>query len=264
VLGHNAQPDYFAQDQYKELDPAARILDDLGAVAPRATHTELRTILGSFLFSEDDVAKTIGVLSGGERNRYALARMLMMPSNLLLLDEPTNHLDMRAKDVLLRALEDYTGTLVFVSHDRYFIDKLATRVFEVENGAVNVFPGNYEDYLWRKSGTGAAPAPAAAEKAGASQHIQTASQSPAAPKPPLRPARLNPIKLRQMKERRREIEEEVTRLETEIADYEGALANFVSAEETARVSRLLAARRGDLEVLVVEWEGVVRVIEGNR
>src|SRR5207247_2175326 len=94
----------------------------------------------------------IGVLSGGERNRYALARMLMMPSNFLLLDEPTNHLDMRAKDVLLKALEDYSGTVVFVSHDRYFIDKLATRVFEVEDGRVHIFPGNYEDYLWRKSG----------------------------------------------------------------------------------------------------------------
>src|SRR5262245_27794783 len=147
TLGHNAQPDYFAQDQYKELDGSARILDDLGAVAPRATNTELRTILGSFLFSEDDVFKAIGVLSGGERNRYALARMLMMPGNFLLLDEPTNHLDMRAKEVLLTALEKFTGTVVFVSHDRYFIDKLATRVFEVENGIVTVYPGNYEDYL---------------------------------------------------------------------------------------------------------------------
>ncbi|MFB3830148.1 MAG: ABC-F family ATP-binding cassette domain-containing protein, partial [Bryobacteraceae bacterium] len=101
ILGHNAEPDYFAQDQYKELDPHARLIDDLAEVAPRATNTELRTILGSFLFSEDDVFKTIGVLSGGERNRYALARMLMMPSNFLLLDEPTNHLDLRAKDVLL-------------------------------------------------------------------------------------------------------------------------------------------------------------------
>src|ERR1035441_9347033 len=94
-------------------------------VAPRAGNTELRSILGSFLFSEDDVFKTIGVLSGGERNRYALARMLMQPSNFLLLDEPTNHLDMRAKDVLLTALQEYSGTVVFVSHDRYFIDKLA-------------------------------------------------------------------------------------------------------------------------------------------
>ena len=144
-LGHNAQPDYFAQDQYKELDPTARLLDDLATVAPRATNTELRSILGCFLFSEDDVFKTIGVLSGGERNRYALARMLMMPSNFLLLDEPTNHLDMRAKDVLLTALEEYTGTVVFVSHDRYFIDRLAGRVFEIEDGQLTVFPGNYEE-----------------------------------------------------------------------------------------------------------------------
>src|SRR5207249_10734759 len=142
ILGHNAQPDYFAQDQYKELDPGARLLDDLSGVAPRATNTELRTILGSFLFGEDDVFKPIGVLSGGERNRYALARMLMVPSNFMLLDEPTNHLDMRAKDVLLEALQSFSGTIVFVSHDRYFIDKLATRVFEVGDGAVHVFPGN--------------------------------------------------------------------------------------------------------------------------
>src|SRR5205823_12374876 len=103
-------------------------------------------------FSEDDVFKRIGVLSGGERNRYALAKMLLAPSNFLLLDEPTNHLDMRAKDVLLESLRDYTGTIVFVSHDRYFIDNLATRVFEIEEGHVHVYPGNYEDYLWRKQG----------------------------------------------------------------------------------------------------------------
>ena len=101
MLGHNVEPDYFAQDQYKELDQNARMLDDLATVAPRATNTELRSMLGCFLFSEDDVFKQIGVLSGGERNRYALARMLMQPSNFMLLDEPTNHLDMRAKDVLL-------------------------------------------------------------------------------------------------------------------------------------------------------------------
>ena len=138
TLGHNAQPDYFAQDQYKELDGSARMLDDLATVAPRATNTELRSILGCFLFSEDDAFKTIGVLSGGERNRYALARMLMMPSNFLLLDEPTNHLDMKAKDVLLTSLQEFSGTVVFVSHDRYFIDKLATRIFEVEEQAASI------------------------------------------------------------------------------------------------------------------------------
>src|SRR3954451_15436590 len=226
ILGHNAQPDYFAQDQYKELDPQAKMIDDLGTVAPRASNTELRTILGSFLFGEDDVFKPIGVLSGGERNRYALARMLMMPSNFLLLDEPTNHLDMRAKDVLLKALQDFTGTVVFVSHDRYFIDKLATRVVEVENGRINVYPGNYEDYLWRKSGGGSiqlmesTPAPAAVTV------MDTTAVPPAAQDPKAASAaRLNPIKLRQMKERSHAIEDEITRLEVKIADYEQSLAN---------------------------------------
>src|ERR1700731_124811 len=160
-LGHNVQADYFAQDQYKELNPDARILDDLGGISPSSTQTELRSLLGCFLFSADDVFKRIGVLSGGERNRYALLRMLLHPANFLLLDEPTNHLDMRAKDVLLNALLKYTGTVVFVSHDRYFIDKLATRVFEVADGHVHIYPGNYEDYLWRKqqsaNGTAATP-----------------------------------------------------------------------------------------------------------
>ncbi len=269
VLGHNAQPDYFAQDQYKELDQTAKMIDDLGTVAPRATNTELRSILGSFLFSEDDVFKQIGVLSGGERNRYALARMLMVPSNFMLLDEPTNHLDMRAKDVLLRALQDYTGTVVFVSHDRYFIDKLATRIVEVENGKVHVYPGNYEDYLWRKqggsgsvigdTGTPAAAAPAAAAEVTATTMAGTAETVQA--KTGI--VRLNPIKLRQMKERRHAIEDEVTRLEVEIADYEAALANYVNAEETKRINDLLEARRSDLETLLFEWEEVAQLIEAN-
>ena len=259
TLGHNAQPDYFAQDQYKELDQNARMLDDLGTVAPRATNTELRSILGCFLFSEDDVFKPIGVLSGGERNRYALARMLMVPSNFMLLDEPTNHLDMRAKDVLLTALQDYTGTVVFVSHDRYFLDKLATRVIEVENGKVHVYPGNYEDYVWRKSGGGSAPGWVSEEVAPLPPVVAPSQEAlgKAADK------RLNPIKLRQMKDRRHAIEDEVTRLEVEIADYELALGNFVNTEETRRLTELLHGRRSDLEALMAEWEEVAQLIETN-
>src|SRR5207245_10649385 len=143
--------------------------------------------LGCCLCSEAHVFKRIGVLSVGERNRYALARMLIHAGNFLLLDEPTNHLDMRAKDVLLEALEEFSGTVVFVSHDRYFIDKLATRVFEIEGGAVNVFPGNYEDYMWRKEGGGSAQpvsnghaelgplAPARAQHSDAAQHPEKAA-----------------------------------------------------------------------------------------
>jgi ATP-binding cassette subfamily F protein 3 len=254
ILGHNAQPDYFAQDQYKELDPGARMLDDLSTVAPRATNTELRSVLGCFLFSEDDVFKTIGVLSGGERNRYALARMLMMPSNFLLLDEPTNHLDMRAKDVLLTALEEYTGTVVFVSHDRYFIDHLATRVFAIEDGKVTVYPGNYEDYLWRKAGGGQAPPVAGLNG-------RAAAQAEPAPITKAPERRVNPLKLEKMERQRKALEQEVARLEAEIAGYETQLSNFVSAEQTQRTAELLESRRADLNARMAEWEKVAESIE---
>jgi ATP-binding cassette subfamily F protein 3 len=256
-LGHNVQPDYFAQDQYKELDPDATLLDELSSVTPSTPLVELRNLLGCFLFSEDDVFKKIGVLSGGERNRFALARLLLKPSNLLLLDEPTNHLDMRAKDVLLEALEGYTGTVVFVSHDRYFIDKLATRIIELADGRVNVYPGNYEDYLWRKSAAAAAaePEPAAPEPAAAEPASAERDGAPA--------KRMNPMRLRQLKDRAGTLEEEIARLEAEIAGYEASLADFRSAEETIRLSALLDTRRGELEAAMGEWEEVSTLIEAN-
>src|SRR6202046_2828403 len=156
--GHNVITEYFAQDQYKVLNGDARMLDDLSRAALKVPEVQLRSLLGCFLFPGDDVFKPLGVLSGGERNRYALARILVSPSNFLLLDEPTNHLDMRAKDVLLEAISGYSGTVVFVSHDRYFIDRLATRVLEIENGAITAYEGNYEDFLRRKAALAAAPA----------------------------------------------------------------------------------------------------------
>src|SRR5690348_16822041 len=262
VLGHNAQPDYFAQDQYKVLDPERRMLDDLEEVAPRATTTELRSLLGCFLFSDDEVFKQLGVLSGGERNRYALARMLLHPSNFLLLDEPTNHLDLRAKDVLLNSLQEFSGTVVFVSHDRYFIDKLATRIFEVGNGKVEVFPGNYEDYLWRKQGGASQLMPPVAEDhRGAITSEPISNNGDSGPAPESKQKRLNPIKLRQMKERVGEIEEEITKLEAGIAECEQGLQTFVSAHETARVTQLLETRRNDLESLMKEWEEISSAID---
>ena len=157
-LGHNVLSEYFAQDQYKVLNGDARMLDDISRAALKVPEVELRSLLGCFLFRGDDVFKPLGVLSGGERNRYALARILVSPSNFLLLDEPTNHLDMRAKDVLLEAIAAFSGTVVFVSHDRYFIDRLATRVLEVEGGAVTSHEGNYEDYLrWKESQSAGGP-----------------------------------------------------------------------------------------------------------
>jgi ATP-binding cassette subfamily F protein 3 len=257
ALGHNVDRDYFAQDQYKELNTEARMLDDLYELSPRSTQTELRSLLGCFLFSEDDVFKKLGVLSGGERNRYALARMLLHPSNFLLLDEPTNHLDLRAKDMLLGALQAFTGTVVFVSHDRYFIDKLATRVFEIADGEVRVFPGNYEDYLWRKEhDTGdvhvpeVKPVVVPTDGNGAAGAITEPKQK-----------RMNPIKLRQMQERVAEIEATVAKLEAEIADTESALGSFVSVEETMRLTQLLETRRAELAKMMEEWEELSSTIE---
>jgi ATP-binding cassette, subfamily F, member 3 len=264
-LGHNVQSDYFAQDQYKELDQQVRILDDLGRVSPSSRETDLRNLLGCFLFSGDDVFKRIGVLSGGERNRYALLRMLLHPANFLLLDEPTNHLDMRAKDVLLEALSKYTGTVVFVSHDRYFIDKLATRVFEIGDGRVEVYPGNYEDFIWRKQG--------GAEKLQTQVSVSMNEPEPSHGRSVADPQfrldavaqksskRLNPIKLKQMQDRVQELEEEISGLETAIASCETSLQNFVSAEETARLTRELEQNRTELQDRIAEWEQISQEID---
>jgi ATP-binding cassette subfamily F protein 3 len=257
-LGHSVQADYFAQDQYKELDQDARMIDDIGRVSPSSRETDLRNLLGCFLFSGDEVFKRIGVLSGGERNRYALLRMLLHPANFLLLDEPTNHLDMRAKDVLLTALSRYSGTVVFVSHDRYFIDKLATRVFEIGNGKVEVYPGNYEDFLWRKQG--------GAEKlqtqVSASAHVARPTNGDHAPSSATEKSkRLNPIKRKQMQDRARELEEEISSLETAIAGCESSLQNFVSAEETTRISRELEQNRAELQQRIGEWEQIGQELE---
>jgi ATP-binding cassette subfamily F protein 3 len=258
-LGHNVQSDYFAQDQYKELDPEKRLVDDLGDASPRSTQTELRSLLGCFLFSEDDVFKKIGVLSGGERGRYALLRLLLHPANFLLLDEPTNHLDLRAKDVLLDALMEYTGTVVFVSHDRYFIDKLATRVFEIGDGRVEVYPGNYEDYLWRKQGGNIKQDEKIREHL---KEAQPESKIPINGNQPVEPAapapskgkRLNPIKRKQMEDRIRELEGEISHAETLIAKCETALQSFVSSEETHKQSQELDRQKSAHAAFIIEWE----------
>jgi ATP-binding cassette subfamily F protein 3 len=276
-LGHNVEADYFAQDQYKELDPDARILDDLGAASPRSGETELRSLLGCFLFSEDDVFKKIGVLSGGERGRYALLRLLLHPANFLLLDEPTNHLDLRAKDVLLDALMKYTGTVVLVSHDRYFIDNLATRVFEVGGGKVEVFPGNYEDYLWRKQGgqhvaptlddvpgaRTAKPEPAPAKHSTSDQPTNGNRSGEATIAADASKKRLNPIKRKQMEDRVRELEEAISRTESAIASLETALQNFVNADESQRQSQELDQHKSAHAALIKEWEAMAEALQGS-
>jgi ATP-binding cassette subfamily F protein 3 len=265
-LGHNVEADYFAQDQYKELDPDARMIDDLGKASPRSTQTELRSLLGCFLFSEDDVFKKIGVLSGGERGRYALLRLLLHPANFLLLDEPTNHLDLRAKDVLLEALMEYTGTVVFVSHDRYFIDKLATRVFEIGDRKVEVYPGNYEDYLWRKQGGSAKQDEVIRqelkEKKPQPETPTNGNQASADAAPDAaKGKRLNPIKRKKMEDRIRELEGKISRAEAVIEQCETTLQNFVSAEESQRQSQELDQQKAAHASFIKEWEDLSQSLQ---
>ena len=278
-LGHNVVSEYFAQDQYKVLDGDQRMLDDISRAAVKVPEQALRSLLGCFLFSGDDVFKPLGVLSGGERNRYALARILVSPSNFLLLDEPTNHLDMRAKDVLLEAIAAFSGTVVFVSHDRYFIDRLATRVLEVEGGQVTSHEGNYEDYLRFKSAqaTGISSPPSAQqvgapsfrppqrakgwETENSAQAADTATASADAGQD--RPRRLNPIKQKQMEDRCQFLEEEIPRIESAIAHTEEQLGIYVSAAETQRLSDLAEDLRSQLAALTVEWEDLTMQIESQ-
>jgi ATP-binding cassette subfamily F protein 3 len=265
--GHNALVDFFAQDQYKVLDPNAEMLDDIAAASPKVPVVELRSLLGCFMFSGDDVFKRLGVLSGGERNRYAMAKMLVSPSNMLLLDEPTNHLDLRAKDVLLDAIRNFTGTVLFVSHDRYFIDGLATRVFEVEDRRVHIYPGNYEDYLWRKQGgpekvkeslsTGlSTPVPVAAPV------LVQAAPTDSTPSASIK--RLNPIKLKQMEDRLKFAEDRLPQLESEIKAAEGRLGNFTSSEQSQKDAAELERLRNERTALLAEWEELAMVLEEQR
>jgi ATP-binding cassette, subfamily F, member 3 len=173
TVGHEVVTQYFAQDEATRLDDSLTVYETLSAGSPVHMVPQIRNILGGFLFSGDDVYKKAAVLSGGERTRLAVARMLLRPANTLLLDEPTNHLDIDSKDVLLEALEDFGGTLVLVSHDRYFIDRLATKIVEVGHGEAVVFPGNYEEFHYHKQQlearavrAAAAPAPARGPEAG--------------------------------------------------------------------------------------------------
>ena len=284
-LGHNVLADYFAQDQYKVLDPNAVMLDDITGSNPRVDVVTLRSLLGCFMFTGDDVFKKLGVLSGGERNRYAMAKMLVSPANFILLDEPTNHLDLRAKDVLLEAIRDFTGTVLFVSHDRYFIDGLATRVFEVEDRRVHIYPGNYEDYLFRKSGG----TEKLAETAAANPHIDSAtgmfkpskqvgnkepelsvdtheiegSLDPVTDPPRPNIKRLNPIKLKQLEDRVAAIEEELPDLEARILAAEQQQGIFTTAGAAQSIAAELDQLRGRHAARTAEWEDLATQLEAQ-
>lgn len=149
-IGANVDYAYYAQHQLETLDPQDTVYESIAKVSPGWSETDIRSYLGSFMFSGDEIDKLIKVLSGGEKARVALARMLVEPAHLLLLDEPTNHLDMMTRNVLERALSQFTGSIVCISHDRHFLNYVTNLTCEVGNGSIRLFDGNYDYYAWKK------------------------------------------------------------------------------------------------------------------
>ena len=257
MLGHNAQPDYFAQDQYKELDPDARILDDLAEVAPRATNTELRTILGSFLFSEDDVFKTHRRAFGRRAQPLRAgahaddARRISCCST-----SPRIISTCGPRKCCWSALENSPARW---SSSRTTATSSINwrRASSKWRTARYVYPGNYEDYLWRKSGK-----PLNLDVANAiAAPVNGASAADTATSPTSSGKRLNPLKLQKLRDRCAAIEADIARHESEIAALESDLANFRSTDETLRITKVLEGKRTSLESLMSEWENLSAEIE---
>ena len=235
TLGHQVVMEYFAQDEATRLDPTRTVYDTLEAGSATDMVPAIRNILGGFLFSGDDIYKKAAVLSGGERTRLAVARMLLRPSNTLLLDEPTNHLDLDSKDVLLEALEDYGGTLIIVSHDRYFVEKLATKVIEIGHGEAVVYPGTYSEFLWHKEHPGTPDVQGSRPKAqspkpneGPKPKAQSAKPEPT-PQPSREARRQEEAERRKKQKAAESLKKRISELESRIAERETQVKELEAA-----------------------------------
>jgi ATP-binding cassette subfamily F protein 3 len=265
--GHQVVPQYFAQDEAARLNPAQTVYQVLEADSPVGMVPMIRSILGGFLFSGDDIHKRAGVLSGGERTRLAVARMLLRPANTLLLDEPTNHLDLDSKDVLLEALEDFGGTLIFVSHDRYFVDRLATKIIEVGHGGITVYPGTYEEFLWSKAqrtaGAAAKRPPVDDRRKPASVGQQASAPERSGAKGPLRarakggpggkaPRSQQEARIADLEARIAAHEQTIKDLEAEMAEAGFYTARDAASEKIARHQQLM----WEVGDLMNQWEAL--------
>ena len=266
IPGAGVQIGYFSQDNAETIRGKETIIDYLEARAPLELIPKLRDMLGAFLFRGDDVYKSLDVLSGGEKSRIALLQLLLSPVNLLVLDEPTNHLDIHSKDVLLTALRDFGGTVIFVSHDRAFIEQLATRVLELKPGQFKNYPGNYEFYMEQlaKNAEGTVVEPvettAAGSKTSSSAVVSTSSTT-------VSTAAAGPLSWEEQKRldaERRKAEKEVSRLEekiTELEEKKSGLENkladpavYSNGEKAKAVQREIEELSAQIEETTSVWE----------
>jgi len=270
AVGHNVTVSYFAQHQAEELNGANDVLQTVDEVATGDIRRRLRTLLGCFLFSGDDVFKKVRVLSGGEKSRLALAKMLLVPSNLIVLDEPTNHLDMRSKGVLQEALGAYEGSFVIVSHDRDFLDPLVTKVVEFRRGEITVYPGNVSEYIEARERRERDAARAAGEAAG--RGGAAARGSGAASKSSEKDRKRLEAEERQRRYRKtRPLREEITALEASLESMEGeksALERRMGEPEFYRDGehvRVVQARYKELEKSLADgyfrWNELTKKLE---
>ncbi|TAK15193.1 MAG: ABC transporter ATP-binding protein, partial [Acidobacteria bacterium] len=258
------------------LDKSKTVYQTLEADSPIGMVPMIRNILGGFLFEGDDITKKVSVLSGGERTRLAVARMLLRPANTLLLDEPTNHLDLDSKDVLLDAIEDFGGTLIFVSHDRYFVDRLATKIIVVSNGGIEVYPGRYEEYLWSKEQRARVQSPTVNVPASKS----TAKTRAPGTRAPEHPSTSSPVNSREAKKasdaesRKRQraedqrarriadLETRIAKAEGEIKEAEAAMTNpsfYDDRDASKKVIDRHQALMWEVRDLMEQWEELQKI-----
>lgn len=249
--GHNVEVGYFAQNQAEVLNEKWTVLEEAEYASTEETRKQVRDVLGAFLFGGESVEKKVSVLSGGERNRLALAKLLLKPFNVLVMDEPTNHLDIQSKEILKRALQNFDGTLILVSHDREFLDGLANKVFEFRDGEIKEFLGGINDYL-------------AERKAAGFREIEKVETSPIIPKEESSYDNSKKIQLSQeeIKEQKR-IKNKIAKIEEEIALFESKIAELEKKFETSHSDEDLKSYDSlklQLEDKMQEWEELIEQV----